>query len=641
MSDRNLRSRSKSVDSRENNIHSVDMSDDSTCYSREVECSVRENQISGLAELNVNFENIASGNATNNVVSNVQESNIAAIQLQDFLATVMQAIQAESAKQTAFLETRLAAASERQSVESAKIASAIEHLTAKFETAHDNIRDELNVKLNSEIQIVSERLENVRKDHESEISNLSDVTDKRCESVLDGINVHISQTRKQLDVQGQEVVNASRALQASINELKEQTEVTINNSSQEVTQSREYINDKIGILSGDIQNVRKQNADEISKIKVTLGDIQNRLSAVNSDTPQSAFSGNNIAKVTTSDQQAGTVSSAVANTLTNVNSENAGSTSACNDSNSVVSQLGKSCSAVNVNAISELQDRSVGLNELTLPSYTDSTKQVPLHFIRDLDLYFKLKQTPDHLKLPLTFRAVQEPVAKQWFSSTYDKLNSYEEFKKGFTELLWNPNRQAGIRSQIYLDKHFANSGESYVDHYIHYANLASSLDPPLTDMDLLSALTSHFEPKVQQGLLCGNFKSTQEVLGYLSKLQGLTESRDNFRAPRRDCNNTDMNRRPPHNSARDERTREQRNNVNVRYIRRQTDRRTSQYNSRRQDNPEGREVYGRRQGRDIDNRPEQLNPSAPQFNPQGHAVPVNVDRNDRDSHTYAQNLNN
>jgi hypothetical protein len=45
-------------------------------------------------------------------------------------------------------------------------------------------------------------------------------------------------------------------------------------------------------------------------------------------------------------------------------------------------------------------------------------------------------QTPDHLKLPLTFRAVQEPIAKQWFSSTYDKLNSYNEFRKGFTDLL-------------------------------------------------------------------------------------------------------------------------------------------------------------------------------------------------------------
>ena len=36
---------------------------------------------------------------------------------------------------------------------------------------------------------------------------------------------------------------------------------------------------------------------------------------------------------------------------------------------------------------SEVQSRSVDLSELTLPSFTDSSKQVPLHFIRVLEWY--------------------------------------------------------------------------------------------------------------------------------------------------------------------------------------------------------------------------------------------------------------
>jgi len=94
------------------------------------------------------------------------------------------------------------------------------------------------------------------------------------------------------------------------------------------------------------------------------------------------------------------------------------SNSACHNSTSVVGQTSNSGVYTNVNVTSEVQSRSADLNELTLPSFTDSSKQEPLHFIRDLDLYFKLRQTPDHLKLPLTFRAVQEPIAKQWLSST-------------------------------------------------------------------------------------------------------------------------------------------------------------------------------------------------------------------------------
>jgi len=172
----------------------------------------------------------------------------------------------------------------------------------------------------------------------------------------------------------------------------------------------------------------------------------------------------------------------------------------------------------------ELHAKSAELCELTLPTFSDSTKQVPIHFIRDLDQYFKLRQTPDELRLPLVFRAIQEPFAKQWLPSSFDKLKSYE-FKKAFMELLWNPSHQASIRSSIYLDKYNPNSGESYMDHYIRYANLASTLDPPMTEMDLLSALTSHFEPRVQQGLICGNFKNSQDALAFLSKFQGLGEN--------------------------------------------------------------------------------------------------------------------
>jgi predicted HNH restriction endonuclease len=123
--------------------------------------------------------------------------------------------------------------------------------------------------------------------------------------------------------------------------------------------------------------------------------------------------------------------------------------------------------------------------------------------------------------------------AKQWLSSSFDKLKVYNEFKKAFTELLWNPSRQASIRSSIYLNKYNSNSGESYMDHYIRSANLASTLDPPMTETDLLSALTSHFEPRVQQGLISGNFKNSRDALAFLSKFQGLGESRESFTSPR------------------------------------------------------------------------------------------------------------
>ena len=122
------------------------------------------------------------------------------------------------------------------------------------------------------------------------------------------------------------------------------------------------------------------------------------------------------------------------------------------------------------------------------------------------------------------------------------------------------------------------------MDHYIRYANLASTLEPPMTEMDLLSVLTSHFEPRVQQGLICGNFKNSQDALAFLSKFQGLGESRENFRLSRRDYDRRDVSKGTQNNPNRDERQRERGNNVNMRYIRRQTGRSSGGYNSRHQD---------------------------------------------------------
>ena len=93
-----------------------------------------------------------------------------------------------------------------------------------------------------------------------------------------------------------------------------------------------------------------------------------------------------------------------------------------------------------------------------------------------------------------------------------------------------------------------------------------------MTQMDLLSALMSHFEPRVQHGLICGNFQNTQDALEFLAKYQGLRENRDSFRLPRRDYDRRGVNRVSQDNPQRDDRQRDHGNNVNLRNIRKQAD---------------------------------------------------------------------
>jgi len=387
MSGRKLRSRSQSVDGAGNVQSNMD-EDSSTDLSQESRIIVGEIRDSEVNASNPNLENMNQETPITNPNFNEQSSNISRDQLQEFLNTVMQGIKAgqeESKKQTAALEEfrqQTAAGQEeskkqtaallkaelaKSTAETAKLASAVESLkseikeeneklanslTEKFEAADDKIRKYFEAKLSSEIVTVSAKIDDVRKDNEGEISKLSSAIDEVYVSVTEKFDTAVTQTKEEMV---------------------------------------QYVDDKFRAISGDMRRVKK-NADENSKVQATLGEPQNKITSVSSNTPQSTDSGNSIFRVVTTDQQVASTSSGVgANILPSTSGVSVSSNPACHDSTSIVSQASNSGVYTNVNVTSEERNRSVDLNELTLPLFTDSSKQVPLHFIRDLDLYFRLK----------------------------------------------------------------------------------------------------------------------------------------------------------------------------------------------------------------------------------------------------------
>ena len=168
-----------------------------------------------------------------------------------------------------------------------------------------------------------------------------------------------------------------------------------------------------------------------------------------------------------------------------VNGVSVGNTSECNN-------VSNSCTVAvsgieSVSARSEMYVDTSQYNELFLRRFTDSSQQVAVHFIRELDEYFSLRKTPEELRLLLVFRSISIPFPKQWMLTAYGQLRSYDDFKSAFTELLWDSTRQSEIRCRVYKDRYDYRSGESFSEHYIRYANMASMLSPAMSDQDLLA----------------------------------------------------------------------------------------------------------------------------------------------------------
>jgi hypothetical protein len=103
--------------------------------------------------------------------------------------------------------------------------------------------------------------------------------------------------------------------------------------------------------------------------------------------------------------------------------------SACNNVNNT-NTIASSCTE-NVSAQSETVVNTNQYSELSLVTFSDSSKQVAVRFIRELDGYFTLKRTPEELPLPLVFRSISDPFAKQWVLTTYRQIKSYD-ISKGF-----------------------------------------------------------------------------------------------------------------------------------------------------------------------------------------------------------------
>jgi hypothetical protein len=211
MSDRNLRSRSRSVDSTDSRRHEIEVGEEYTCFNQEANITVQEVQASeletsstGIININDNYTEINCSNS-----SEVQTNILVQNQMQEFVAQVMKSFREEAAKQTenikaevakqAIANEQIVATSEKRSAELAKqlteayekqtaeLISAAEKLrsevrrdheelakslTYKFETDHSKLRKELNTKFELEVTTITAQITEVRDNNKDGINHI-------------------------------------------------------------------------------------------------------------------------------------------------------------------------------------------------------------------------------------------------------------------------------------------------------------------------------------------------------------------------------------------------------------------------------------------------------------------------------------
>jgi len=127
-------------------------------------------------------------------------------------------------------------------------------LTERCEAANTTLREEFNVKLQHEIQGVSDRVDILKRDTEHDIDSLTKSVEILSEGTSKRMNAHIVQTWKVLDKQGQEIITSSKTMSVSISEHQAQNEANIAFLRQVINQSRDHADSRLNMISSEVRS---------------------------------------------------------------------------------------------------------------------------------------------------------------------------------------------------------------------------------------------------------------------------------------------------------------------------------------------------------------------------------------------------
>jgi hypothetical protein len=367
--------------------------------------------------------------------------------------------------------------------------AATENITAKVQQENGK----LTQKLDNEVKKLSGDISTLRNDTEHRFQEVTRTIGGVSDTLNERIDAHVVATRCVTGRMSQEMNARSGRLLDDMKECGTETENSLKEFRQDYSRFREQMNseqatwqNKAGAEMDKVNDVRLVEERVVKLVENGVSEIQvaaqNSIQKVNTEITHlreqlaarqltEGATQNQVLPVTAVDVEnssqsiLGLATGAGNNHMGKGNVNNC-SASVCGNATSQPSVNSNSGSAI-VNATSDVFANSSPINELTLPNFHDSSKQILWHFLRDLDEYYRIKNAPESLKLPLAMRAVTDSIAKNWFSTVYNELKGYEQFKTLFTKFVCNSPTQCRIRCSIYRDKFTRQDGESMTSHYL------------------------------------------------------------------------------------------------------------------------------------------------------------------------------
>jgi hypothetical protein len=123
---------------------------------------------------------------------------------------------------------------------------------------------------------------------------------------------------------------------------------------------------------------------------------------------------------------------------------------------------------------------------------------------------------------------LKEEFAKNWFMATKEHVKSYDEFKIKFFHQFCSKISQSHTAAQMYRCRCDKCTDGSVAPHLLNCALLGTALQPTVSELEVIEAVTSSNPPWVQKLFLTSNIKTIQDALRVIKKLEAIDGQHQN-----------------------------------------------------------------------------------------------------------------
>ena len=159
------------------------------------------------------------------------------------------------------------------------------------------------------------------------------------------------------------------------------------------------------------------------------------------------------------------------------------------------------------------------LSEIVPPSFENEESDDPKAFISGLQEYLTVKGIPEEYKMAIVRKCFKGNAAN-WLELSVGNNNDFGTFVNLFLSRYWGATRQANIRLELSNGKYNSRVDQSMVNYFMKIARKSKMLDPPMSEKDLISLVTTHFPETIQHYLIIAKPSTVTEMIELLLALQ-------------------------------------------------------------------------------------------------------------------------